>query len=60
MDHASGCHECDAQRQELERARQLFVNVRLAHGSGSGTRKLERKISDLEVFLFRHRCAETA
>lgn len=57
MVSSSSCPECSERRRELERARELFVNVRLAHGAGSATRSLERKIQDLEVFLFRHSCA---
>jgi hypothetical protein len=58
MVNSVSCDECSDQRRELDRARQLFTTIRLSHGKGSGTRSLERKISELEVFLFRHRCRE--
>ncbi len=58
MVNSTSCQHCADQRRELERSRQLFTTVRLAHGAGSGTRALERKISELEVYLFRHRCTQ--
>jgi hypothetical protein len=60
MVKSTSCSECADQRRELERARQLFLNIRLSHGSGSATRSLERRISTLEVSLFRHRCPADA
>ena len=56
MVNSTSCQDCADQRRELERARQLFTTIRLAHGAGSATKTLERKISELEVYLFRHRC----
>ena len=56
--NAISCSECADQRRELERTRQLFTTIRLAHGAGSATRSLERKISELEVYLFRHQCRD--
>ncbi len=60
MVNSSTCPDCAEQHRELDRARELFLNIRLSHGAGSATRSLERRIQELEVTLFRHRCAPDA
>ncbi|MBM3138677.1 MAG: hypothetical protein FJZ92_00320 [Chloroflexi bacterium] len=56
----SVCPDCREQREQLTQFRDLYSRMRIAMGANSSTRALEERVNQIEVALFRHRCAVAA